>query len=139
MVVTVAFTVVFPLLFVVEKPSVLLPLAPVALALHVPVSLAFRAWLHLDGLALALGVSTGFVLVVLLLAVSRRMLELAAVGLGRVALGLAALATVTFGLASVATSGVAAAGIGFAVYATFLAVVRPRGLRDAWAYVRVLH
>ena len=99
MVVTVAFTVVFPLLFVVEKPSVLLPLAAVALALQVPISL----------------------------------------GLGRVALGLAALATVTFGLASLATSGAVAAGIGFVVYAAALMTVRPRGLTDAWAYVRALH
>ena len=59
-----------------------------------------RAWLHLDGLAVALGVTTAFVLVVLLAAVSPRMLELAVVGLGRVALGLGALAAVTFGLAS---------------------------------------
>jgi hypothetical protein len=139
MVVTVAFTVVFPLLFVVEKPSVLLPLAAVALALQVPISLAFRSWLHLDGLAVALAVTTALVLVVLLAAVSPRMLELAALGLGRVALGLAALATVTFGLASLATSGAVAAGIGFVVYAAALMTVRPRGLTDAWAYVRALH
>ena len=139
MVVTVAFTVVFPLLFVVEKPSVLLPLAAAALVLQLPISLVFRSWLHLDGLAVALAVTTAFVLLVLLAAVSPRMLELTAVGLGRVALGLAALATVTFGLASLLTSGVVAAAIGFAVYAGALAVARPRGLFDAWAYVRVLH
>jgi hypothetical protein len=139
MVVTVAFTVVFPLLFVVEKPAVLLPLAPVAFALQVPISLGLRAWLHLDGLALALGVTTAFVLVVLLAAVSPRMLVLAAAGLGRVALGLAALATAAFGLASLATSGYAAAALGFVVYAAALLVVRPAGLRDAWGYVRLLH
>ena len=139
MVVTVAFTVVFPLLFVVEKPKVLLPLAAGALALQIPISLAFRSWLQLDGLAIALAVTTSLVLIVLLAAVSPRMLELAALGLGRVAFGLAALATVTFGLASLATSGVVAAGIGLVVYAAALMAVRPRGLLDAWAYVRALH
>ena len=78
-------------------------------------------------------------LVVLLAAVSPRMLELAALGLGRVALGLAALATVTFGLASLATSGVVAAGIGFVVYAAALHGRAPAWPADAWAYVRALH
>ena len=67
------------------------------------------------------------------------MLELAVVGLGRVALGLGALAAVAFGAASLATSGLAAAAIGVVLYAACLAIVRPRGLTDAWAYVRVLH
>src|SRR5438445_737820 len=102
MVVMLAYTVVFPLVVVVEKPSVLLPLAPVALAAHVPISLALRAWLGLNGLAVGLAVTTGLVLVVLLAAVSPRMLELAALGLGRVALGLAALAAAAFGLVSLA-------------------------------------
>jgi peptidoglycan biosynthesis protein MviN/MurJ (putative lipid II flippase) len=139
MVVTVAFTVVFPLLFVVERPSVLLPLAPAALAVHVPVSLGLRAAFGLGGLALALAISTAIVLVVLLAAVSRRMLELASLGLGRVAIGLTALAAATFGLVSLALSGIPAAAAGLAIYAAVLGVARPRGLRAAWAYVRVLH
>jgi peptidoglycan biosynthesis protein MviN/MurJ (putative lipid II flippase) len=139
MVVMVAYTVVFPLVFVVEKPSVLLPLAPVALALHIPISLALRSWLGLNGLALALAVTTALVLVVLLAAVSPRMLELAALGLGRVALGLGALAAAAFGLVSLALTGIPAAAAGLALYAAVLAAARPRGLREAWAYVRVLH
>jgi hypothetical protein len=139
MVVTVAFTVVFPLLFVVERPAVLLPLAPVALVLHVPISLGLRAAFGLDGLAVGLAISTAIVLVVLLAAVSRRMLELASLGLGRVAVGLTALAAATFGLVSLALSGIPAAAAGLAIYAAVLGVARPRGLRAAWAYVRVLH
>jgi hypothetical protein len=139
MVVTVAFTVVFPLIFVVERPSVLLPLAPAALALQIPISLAFRAWLGLDGLALGLALTTLLVLVILLAAVSPRMLELASLGLGRVALGLAALAGAAFGLVSLALSGIPAAVVGLALYSAALAAARPRGLREAWAYVRVLH
>jgi peptidoglycan biosynthesis protein MviN/MurJ (putative lipid II flippase) len=139
MVVTVAFTVVFPLVFVVERPSVLLPLAPAALALHIPISLGLRAWLGLNGLALGLAVTTSLVLVVLLVAVSPRLLELASLGLGRVALGLAALAVAAFGLVSLALSGIPAAAAGLALYAAVLLAARPRGLREAWAYVRVLH
>ena len=139
MVATVAFSVVFPLLFVVEKPAVLLPLAPVAFAVQVPISLGLRAWFHLDGLALALGLTTALVLLVLLAAISRQMLALAVVGLARVALGLGGLAAVAFGLAALATSGYAAAVLGFTLYAAALAIVRPRGLREAWGYVRLLH
>ncbi|MGZ4258269.1 MAG: hypothetical protein ACXVRE_10950, partial [Gaiellaceae bacterium] len=139
MVVTVAFAVVFPIIFIVEKPLVLLPLAPVALVLHVPISLALRSWLHLDGLAGGLGVTTTFVIVVLLAAVSPRMLKLSVVGLGRVALGLGGLATITFGLAALVASGIVAAGIGLVAYALVLVLVRPSGLREALVYVRALH
>jgi hypothetical protein len=139
MVVTVAFTVVFPLVFVVEKPAVLLPLAPVALVLHIPVSLAFRSWLHLDGLPVGLAVSTSFVLVVLVAAVSPRMLSLAARGVGDATGYLAALGGVAFGAAALLLTGLPAALLGLAVYCAALAVLRPQGLRDAWAYVRVLH
>ena len=65
--------------------------------------------------------------------------ELASLGLGRVTLGLAALAAAAFGLTSLVVSGLPAAIVGLAVYVAVLAAVRPRGLRDAWAYVRVLH
>ena len=139
MVATVAFSVVFPLLFVVDKPAVLLPLAPIAFALQVPISLGLRAWLGLDGLALALGATTALVLVVLLAAISRQMLVLAVTGLSRVALGLGVLAAAAFGLASLATSGYTAAALGFGLYAAALAIIRPSGLREAVGYVRLLH
>ncbi|MBA3233123.1 MAG: hypothetical protein H0T17_04115, partial [Propionibacteriales bacterium] len=42
MVAAVAFSVTFPLLFVLERPSVLVPLALAALAVHVPLTLALR-------------------------------------------------------------------------------------------------
>src|SRR2546428_6475485 len=81
MVASVAFSVTFPLLFVLEKPRVLVPLAIVAVLVHVPVSLALRAAFGLPGLAIALALSTFGVIVVLLAAVSRRMLMLSAVRL----------------------------------------------------------
>jgi hypothetical protein len=139
MVATVAFTVVFPLLFVVERSSVLLPLAPLALLAHVPISWGLREAFGLDGLALGLAATTLLVLVILLLSVSPRMLELASLGLGRVSLALAALTAASFGLVSIPLSGIPAAAAGLALYGGALAAARPRGLREAWAYVRVLH
>ena len=45
----------FPLLFVLEKPRVLVPLAVVVLAVDIPLSLGLRAAFDLRGLVLALG------------------------------------------------------------------------------------
>src|SRR5207253_10610570 len=98
-----------------------------------------RAWLGLDGPLPGLALPPALVLVDLLAAVSRRMLGLASLGLVRVAVGVAALAAAAFGLVSFVLSGVPAASVGLAVYVAALAVLRPRGLREAWAYVRVLH
>jgi hypothetical protein len=139
MVAAVAFAVVFPLVFVVERAAVLLPLAIGALVVHVPISLALRAAFGVDGLALALAVTTALVLVVLLAAVSPHLLEVACIGLVEAALILAALATAAFGLAALALPGIGAAIAGLAIYAGVLVATRPRGLREAWAYVRVLH
>jgi hypothetical protein len=49
--------------------------------------------------------------------------------------GLAALA---FVLPRLVTGAVAAAAIGFVLYVAALALWRPAGLRQAWAYVRSL-
>jgi len=139
MVVAVAFSITFPLLFVLEKPRVLVPLAIGALVVDVPLSLAFRAAFHLPGLVLALALTTFGVIVGLMAAVSRRMLVLAVRGLLRTAALVAALTVVAFGLPSLVLPAIPAALVGLALYAGALVVVRPPGLRDAFAYVRVLH
>ena len=135
----VAFAVVFPLLFVLEKPRVLVPLAVLALAVDIPLSLVLRALLDLRGLVLALGIVTLLVVVVLMAAVSLRMLALTAAGLARTALIVAALTVVSFGLGEAVLGGFGAAVVGLAVYSGALAVLRPRGLVEAWRYMRVLH
>ncbi len=138
-VVAVAFSVTFPLLFVLEKPRVLVPLAILALAVDVPLSLAMRAVLGLRGLVLALALATFLVIVAMMAAVSRRMLVLTVAGLVRTALLVAALTVVSFGVPELVTSGFVAALAGLVIYVAALAVLRPRGLVEAWRYVRVLH
>jgi hypothetical protein len=135
----VAFSVIFPLLFVLEKPRVLVPLAVLVLAVDVPLSLGLRAALGLRGLALALALATLFVIVALMASVSTRMLVLTLGGLVRTALLVAALTVVAFGVPELVTGGFVAALAGLAAYAAALAALRPRGLVEAWQYVRVLH
>jgi hypothetical protein len=49
------------------------------------------------------------------------------------------LAGAAFVGASLVADGFVAAGIGLALYAAALAVIRPKPLREAWAYLRALH
>jgi hypothetical protein len=139
MVASVAFAVTFPILFVLERPSLLLPVAGAILVLHTFASLALREVWGLDGLAVALAVSTFAVIFVLMAAVSMRMLELAAAGLARAALVIGLLVTASFGLPALVLPSAAAAAVGFVLYAAALYVLRPRGLVEAWHYVRALH
>ena len=135
----VAFWVTFPLLFVLETPRRLLPLAVVALAVDIGLSFALRALFDLKGLVLALGASTLLVVAALMAFVSMRMLELTMKGLARTALLVGAIAFACFGVPELVLGGFAAAAAGLALYVATLAVLRPRGLVEAWRYVRVLH
>lgn len=136
---SVAFWVTFPLLFVLETPRRLLPLAIVALAVDVGLSFALRAAFDLVGLVLALGGSVFLVVAALMAFVSTRMLESTMLGLVRIALLVGAIAITSFGLGELVLDGFAAACLGLALYVGTLAVLRPRGLAEAWRYVRVLH
>jgi len=138
MVVSVAFTLTFPLLFVLERARGLVAIAVVGLAVSVPIVLAGRELAGLAGIAGALAVSTGLVLAALLVAVSGGALWRTAAELGRLALQVAVLAALAFGLASL-LGGFAGAAVGLVAYAALLAALRPRGLREAWSYVRALH
>jgi hypothetical protein len=136
---SVAFTLSFPLVFVVGRHAALVPLALAAVAVHVPLTWGLREAFQMPGIALALALSTFLVLAALLLALSPRVLTLAAIGLGRLALVEASLAAVSFGLLALLVGGIPAAVAGLFVYTTLILAWRPRGLRDAWAYVRALH
>jgi putative peptidoglycan lipid II flippase len=136
---SVAFWVTFPLLFVLETPRRLLPLAVVALAVDVGLSFALRATFDLVGLVLALGASVFLVVGALMAFVSTRMLELTMKGLARVALLVGAITVASFGVGELVLDGFAAAVVGLALYVASLAVLRPRGLFDAWRYVRLLN
>jgi hypothetical protein len=139
MVASVAFSVTFPLVFVFERRAILLPLACVALAVHVALSLGLREAFGLAGIALALGFSTLGVLTVLLGSVSRRLLALSALGLARPTLTVGLLTAMTFGLSSLVLPDLLAAMVGLSLYALVLAAAQPPPLREAWAYVRTLH
>jgi hypothetical protein len=75
----------------------------------------------------------------LLLALSRRALLAAIASLVRVALSVGGLAVLSFGALALVSSDVLAAVGGLALYVVLLALVRPRGLREAWGYMRELH
>jgi hypothetical protein len=139
MVASVALTIAFPLLFVVERPRVLLPLAVVLPLVQVPLAWGLGSAFGLDGLAVALALTTFVALAVLVGGLSRRALVLAAIGLGRLATVVTGLALLSFGVLAVAVGGVPAAAAGLVLYAALLALSLRLGLREAWAYVRGLH
>ncbi len=138
MVASVALTLAFPLLFVAERPSVLLPLAIALPLLQVPLAWGLEQPLGLDGLALALALTTLIALGVLMGGLSRRTLVLAALGLGRLALVVAGVAALSFGVLAALVGGIPAAAGGLVLYAVLLALALPLGLRGAWTYVRAL-
>jgi O-antigen/teichoic acid export membrane protein len=139
MIATVAFSVTYPLLFVMDRSHRLELIAVAAVVVHVPVTIALREAFGLPGIAFALALSTCGVIAVLMMAVSPRMLAVSALGLGRLAIRLTFVAGLSFGVLALLVGGVAAAAVGLALYALLLAAIRPRGLREAWAYVRALH
>jgi hypothetical protein len=139
MVASVALSVTLPLLLVVERRAIFPLVAAVALVLHALVSLGLRSALEVEGLALALGISTIAVLAALLAAVVGRGLARVATSLALPTLSVALLTAITFGIPAVLLPNAVAAVVGVLVYVLVLVSVRPRPLRDAWAYVRALH
>ena len=109
MVASVAFSVTFPILFVLERSRVLIPLAIGSIVVYVPIALALRALLGLPGLALSLGITVLGMIFVLMAAVSRRMLALAARGLAQTAAVIGAFVLVAFGLPSLVLPSILAA------------------------------
>ena len=138
MVASVAYTLAFPLVFVIGRHRVLLPLAVAAFAVHFGLTWLLEWAFGMPGIAVALAISTFLVLGVLLGSLSPRVLRVAAVGLGRLAVVEAGLAAGSFGLVGLVLGGFPAAAIGLVVYTALILAWRPRGLREAWAYVRTL-
>lgn len=134
-----ALTVAFPLIFVLEKPRVLVPLAIALPIAQVPVAYVLGRFFGLEGLALSLAVTTAAALAVLMAGLSRRALAVVAAGLARVAAVVLAIAVVAFVVPSLVLGGIAAAVVGLAVYAVLLALGRRLGLAQALAYARALH
>jgi O-antigen/teichoic acid export membrane protein len=139
MVASAAFSITYPLMFVMHRTRLLLPIAVAALLADIPISIACRAWWGLTGVTVALGVSTLLLVLALMAALSPRMLTLAAVGLARLSLLVGAATALAFGGASLVLSAVPAAAAGLALYALLLVGMRELGLSRAWQYVRALH
>ena len=135
----VGFAVTFPLVFVVEKRWTLVPLAALGFGVCIPLGLGLRAAWGLPGIAIAVGLATLVVFLGLLWTVSPRTLEVAVVGLGRLALAVGAAAALAFGTMAAAFSPVPAAIAGALVYALVIVALRSLGLSEAWTYVRGLH
>lgn len=138
MLVSIALTVAYPLLFVLERGTVLVPLAIALPLVQVPLAWGLARTFELPGLAASLALTTLLALGVLMAGLSRRTLAVASLGLGRLAAVETALAAFSFGLAALVLGGIPAATAGLALYLGLLAAIRPRGLRLAWTYVRTL-
>jgi hypothetical protein len=111
-------------------------IAVVALGLQVLLAWAAVEIAELDGLAVALALSTLLVLTALLaeLGAARRALQ----GLAVAAAVVAGFALVAFVPPAALLGSVAAAAVGLFVYGVLVALVRPRGLRASWSYLRAL-
>jgi len=136
MIASVAIALAFPLTFVTGRTRALPWIGLGTLALQVPLAWLGAQTLELDGLALALGVTTVLVCVALLrelgvLAHTGPALLLASVTIG-------AIAAVSFGAPALVLGSVAAAALGVVAYVVLLAVIRPRGLAAGWQYLRAL-
>ena len=136
MTVSVAFSVAFPLLFVLGRARMLPLLAVAALAVQVPIAWAGRSIAGLAGIAVGLAITTTIILVVLLLALDALVATLRGLVAAALVCGLTAAAV--FGAASLVVSALPAAVIGFVAYAAVLGFWRPSGLRASWVYLRGL-
>jgi hypothetical protein len=135
---SIGVTITFPMIFVAGRERRLPLLAGVALLLHVLVAkLAVDAF-ELAGAALALTISTGFVLASLLLLLSPRVLEAGVRGLLLDAGLVGGLALVAFGAADAILPAEPAAVVGALAFGAMLVAARGLGLRQAWGYLRTL-
>lgn len=139
MIAWVGFVVTYPLVFVADRRKQLVPVALSGIVVMVPLGFALRAAWGMPGIAIALGLSTLVIALGLMWTIGRRTVEIAVVGLARLALALGAASALAFGALSLVESPIAAAVLGAFVYALIVVSMRSLGLRDAWTYVRGLH
>lgn len=136
MVASVALSVTFPLIFVAGRSGRLPLVGGVVLAVHVPLAFAGQALAGLDGLAIALALSTAlaFVWMLTFLHAARSTSERLVIAVAVVA-GCALLGFVPAG-ALLAPAPAALAGL--LVSSAALALLRPSGLTAGWQYLRML-
>src|SRR5919197_2550405 len=134
-----AFSITYPLLFVMHRTRMLIPVAVMGVLLDIPISIVGRTLWGLTGVTVALGLSTLLLVLGLMASLAPRMLALTFVGLGRLSVLVGAATALAFGGASLILSAVPAAAAGLALYALLLIAMRELGLAQAWHYVRALH
>lgn len=133
---SVGVNVAFPLVFVTERLRALPWIGLAALGLQALLAWIASELLDLDGLAIALAVTTFLVLAALLreldaLEAGARGVTVAAVVVGGVTLA-------AFVPPALFLGPVAAGLVGLGIYAALVVVVRPRALGSSWAYLRAL-
>jgi len=133
---SIGVSVTFPLAFVAGRTRGLPLIALAAIALQVPLAWGAAAWLGLDGLALALALTTLLVLIALL--VELDVLASAARPLGTAALVVGGLTVAAFLPPAVVLGSIPSAGVGLVLYVALFMLVRPRGLATGWRYLRAL-
>jgi peptidoglycan biosynthesis protein MviN/MurJ (putative lipid II flippase) len=136
MVAAVGVNLAFPLTFVARRVHALPWIGLSAIVAQVGVAWVGSELLDLDGLALSLAVSTALVLALLLSQLGA--LVPAARGIVLASAVIAALTCAAFVPPGLLLGGVASALVGLGLYAVLAAVVRPRGLRSSWSYLRAL-
>jgi len=136
MVVAVGVNVTFPLAFVVRRLRPLPWIGVGALVAQVLFAWIGGELLELDGLALSLALSTLLVLAALLWELGALRPTLRGVALS--ALAVATLTCAAFAPPGLLLGGVASALVGLALYVGLVALIRPRGLRESWSYLRAL-
>ena len=136
MVASVGVNVSFPLAFVAERLRPLPVIAAAALALQLALAWAGFELLELDGLAIALALSTLFVLTALLRELGA--LRTGLRGIVRAAAAIGAVAVAAFLLPSLLFGTVVAALVGLVLYVALVTAWRPAGLTRSWGYLRAL-
>jgi hypothetical protein len=136
MVASVGVNVSFPLAFVAERLRALPVIAALALGVQLALAWIGSQVLELDGLAVALALSTLLVLVALLRELES--LETGLVGILRAAVAIGAVSVAAFLPAGLVLGTIAAAVAGVAVYLVLVLAWRPRGLTESWGYLRAL-
>jgi hypothetical protein len=136
MIASVGASVAFPLAFVARRTRGLPWIALGALLVQVPLAWAGSELLELDGLAVALAVSTLLVFAALLVQLHTFM------GTARgfvVAAGVVAgVGAAAFVPSALVLGPFASAALGLVAYVALLAALRPRGLVESWHYLREL-
>jgi hypothetical protein len=136
MVASVGVNVSFPLAFVAGRLRLLPVIGAVALGVQIALAWIGSELFELDGLAIALTLSTLLVLAALLAQLGA--LETGLRGIVRAAAVVAAVAIVAFVPANLLLGTLSAAVAGVVVYVVIVAAWRPHGLTESWGYLRAL-